>query len=373
MLDCVHPELLLAVEPAAGVSFALVEDRPVLFSETHQKIYELDRLGAYIWCNLVEGKTIETIFNDVVELGIDRSEARHFLSHALRDWLDLALIDVDWQNSAEFTLQAQLASHTISVRASNEKLLERVAAIFSHVGPETDQCDVIVEIIEFDDLIVFRINKNRTYCCESDGVAPAVKARLVESVILQADFTLHGASLVSDRGGLLLCGRPGAGKSTLALHLTDAGFQYGGDDLVLIAPNGKATGIPFAPAVKPGSWNVVSRFRNDLSEAAVHRRPDGIPVRYLPLARIHTGSFAISWFIFLNRIEGAPADLTPLGEIESMRRVIAGSFAANGKLSQTGFIALKQMLLQAKSFELTYSHAAEAQGLLVDLYNGRSS
>ncbi|WOH56115.1 MULTISPECIES: hypothetical protein [Bradyrhizobium] len=43
--------------------------------------------------------------------------------------------------------------------------------------------------------------------------------------------------------GLLLCGQPGAGKSTLALELVDAGFQYAGDDVALIGADGTICGI----------------------------------------------------------------------------------------------------------------------------------
>lgn len=201
-----------------------------------------------------------------------------------------------------------------------------------------------------------------------------VAGRLVERVILrgQSALVLHAASLINNRAGLLLCGPPGVGKSTLALHLTDAGFQYGGDDLVLIAPDGKAEGIPFAPTVKPGSMKMISKLRNDVDDAIVYCRPDGVRVRYLFVPHVHYGSFSVDWIIFLNRVAGVPAELTPLGQIESMRRVIAGSFAANGKLSRSAFAALKGTLARAKSFELTYSDALQARGLVVDLCHGQS-
>jgi hypothetical protein len=374
VLDWIRLVLPLAIRPAADTSFALMDDRPVLFSEAHQKIYELDRVGAYIWCNLVGEKTIEAIFDGLAELGIGRSEARQFLRQAVRQWLDLALIDVDWEFSTDFALQVPLAQHTISIRASNEQLLQRVVPLFCEASRGAGQGDVLIEIIELDDQILFRINKSRPCRCESQELVPAIKACLVESVILQGQshLTLHAASLINNREGLLLCGQPGAGKSTLALHLTDAGFQYGGDDLVLIAQDGMAMGIPFAPAVKPGSWDIISKLRSDVDDAVVYCRPDGIRVRYLPVARVHRGTFSVGWLIFLNRIEGGSVELRPLGEIETMRRVIAGSFAANGRLSRSGLVALKRMLARAKSFELTYSDVNQARAMLVDLCHGQS-
>jgi hypothetical protein len=351
-----------------------MDGRPVLFSEANQKIYELDRVGAYIWCKLLEQETIKTIFHGLAEFGIDRSEARLFFRQALRNWLDCALVDVDCEPSADFTLQIRLARRTISIRASNDRLLQQVAPIFCSVSRGTGMPDVLTEIIELDDEILFRINKSRSYWCESHSLAPAIKARLVEWLIVQgqSDLTLHAASLIGSREGLLLCGEPGAGKSTLAIHLANAGLRYGGDDLVRIARDGTAEGIPFAPAVKPGSWEMISRLRNDLDDAVVYSRPDGVRVRYLPVEHVHDGSFPVGWIIFLNRTEGAAAKLTPLGQIEAMRRVIAGSFAASGELSRSGFVALKRTLASAKSFELSYSDAVHARSALLDLCNGQS-
>jgi hypothetical protein len=271
-------------------------------------------------------------------------------------------------------LEFGLAQHTVSIRASSEQLLQRVAPLFCKAGRATGHSDILVEITELDDQILFRINKSSTFRCERQSLAPAIKARLVERVILQVQsgITLHAASLISNREGLLLCGQPGVGKSSLTLHLTDAGFQYGSDDLVLIAQDGMVEGIPFAPAVKPGSWDMISKLLGDLDDAVVYRRPDGICVRYLPVAHVYSGGFSVRWIISLNRIEGAAAELTPLGQIESMRRLIAGSFAANGKLSALGFVTLKRMLTRGKSFELSYSEAIQARGVLVDLCHGQS-
>jgi len=365
--------LPIVIRPAPDTSFALMDGRPVLFSEKNQKLYELDQAGAYIWCKLLEREAIGAIFDGLAGSGIERSEARQFVRRALHQWLDLSLVDVDWDLSADFTLQTRLGGHLILIQASSKQLLERVAPLFCDAGRGTGQRDVLIEIMAFDDQILFRVNKTWIRRCDIDGVAPAIRAYLTERVIRQGqpNFALHAASLVSNRKGLLLCGEPGAGKSTLTLHLTDAGFQYGGDDIVLVAPDGRAEGISFTPTVKPGSRELISRLRSDLDDAAVHRRPDGVRVQYLPVAHVHNGSFSIERIIFLNRVEGAPAALTALGQIESMGRVIDGSFASNGKLSRPAFVALKQTLERAKSFELTYSDAVQARPLLVDLCHVR--
>ena len=363
----------IALHPARDTLFALIEGRPVLFSESNQKIYELDRMGAYVWCKLLEEETIDTIIDGLTGFGIDRSRARQFISQATHRWLDLALVDVDWEFPVDFALRARLGGHTIRIQASNEQLLERLAPLFCSASRGADGADVLVEVAELDDWILFRVDHGSICQCESAALAPAIKARLTECIIRlsPSDIALHAASLINNREGLLLCGQPGAGKSTLALHLTEAGFHYGGDDVVLMAPDGSGRGLPFAPTVKPGSWEMISKLRNDLDDAILYCRPDGVHVRYLPVGRVHHGIFSINLIIFLNRVEGNSTKITSLGQIDSMRRVIAGSFAVDGSLSRSAFIALKRTLARAKSFELTYSDAAQARTMLVDLCHGQ--
>ena len=80
----------------------------------------------------------------------------------------------------------------------------------------------------------------------------------------------------------------------------------------------------------------------------------------------------MEWIIFLKRIDGKSAELTPLGQIKSMQRVIDGSFAASGKLSIAGFAALKKIIGGAGLFELTYAEATDAGGKLRGLCHGVS-
>jgi hypothetical protein len=58
------------LRPVAGASFALLDDRPVLFSESAQKIYELNQMAAYIWCCLLDHKPAEAICEDLTKFGL---------------------------------------------------------------------------------------------------------------------------------------------------------------------------------------------------------------------------------------------------------------------------------------------------------------
>ncbi|WP_197427517.1 PqqD family peptide modification chaperone [Bradyrhizobium retamae] len=369
-----RPESPILLRPAADASFALIDDRPVLFSEKNQRIYELNQISAFAWCKLLDQNKLETIADELSELGLDREQARNVISQALQQWLDLELVEMEWRLPFASALQTRLAQRAISIRASNEALIKSLEPLFCDLDSVGDLADITIEVVEVGDEVLFRNCRKSINRCPITSLAPAIKADLTERIILQdqPDFALHAASLVFGDKGLLLCGQPGAGKSTLALQLVGDEYRYCGDDVVMISPNGLAQGLLFAPTIKPGTWETISKTRDDLESATAHDRTDGIRVRYLPVADVHKGSFQIEWIIFLNRVDGTSAKLTPLGQIESMQRVINGSFAANGKLSLAGFAALKKIIGGAGLFELTYAEAADAGRKLRGLCHGFS-
>jgi len=364
----------LALRPAAGAIFALVDGRSVLFSETRQKLYELDQLGAFIWCKLAQGASLEDVHQELGQLGIGERAAREFTWQAMNVWIDRGVLDLDWRMSADCAFSTVLAQRRISVRAANRELSQQLISLFwvtDDSGEEEE--DIAIETMMLGDRVFFRGNDASIQRCEAAALAPTIKAHITERLIRsnQWAFALHAASLAKCGMGLLLCGQPGAGKSTLALELVDAGFQYAGDDVALIGADGTICGIPFALTLKQGSWRLLSRLYGDWNDVT-HRRSDGAEVRYLPIPDAHNGSLSANWIIFLNRVASGPVELTPLDQLDSIKRLIEGAFAADGKLSQSGFFALKRIVAGARSFQLIYSESAQARQLLMDLCNDKA-
>jgi hypothetical protein len=87
--------------------------------------------------------------------------------------------------------------------------------------------------------------------------------------------------------------------------------------------------------------------------------------------RAESGSFPVGWIVFLNRIPDAAVTLAPLGQLDTLSRVMDGSYAAGGKLTQSAFAAIKRTVTEAQSFELTYSSAVQAGAAMIDLCNGK--
>jgi hypothetical protein len=358
------------LRPVADASFSLLDDRPVLFSESAQKIYELNQVAAYIWCSLLDGKTAETICGDLESSGLERSQARTYVQESLRSWFKLGLLAADWQLRKDHSFSAEIGKLAVSIQTSSEQLKKLLTPLFNRTGPTATACADTFEVIDVDGLVYTFHNKSCVLTCALNELVPSLKAYLTEQIVLRCrpDVAFHAACLLSDGKALLISGAPGAGKTTLTLHLMASGLEYRADDIVLIAPDGNVSGVPFAPTVKSGAWEMVGAFHPELAASAAHVRADGQHVRYLEAPPLANGSSSpVGWIVFLKRVPGSAATLTPLGQLDTMQRLIDGSYSADGKLSHPAFHAIKRMLGDAALFELTYSDATEANAALLDL------
>ena len=76
---------------------------------------------------------------------------------------------------------------------------------------------------------------------------------------LSVGAVLHGAGVGFAESAVLLVGKTGAGKSTLALGLAAQGFEYLSDDLVALSTSGREVhAFPLAASVKEGSWGILA-------------------------------------------------------------------------------------------------------------------
>ncbi|WP_424627933.1 hypothetical protein [Bradyrhizobium sp. SYSU BS000235] len=363
------------LRPVDGASFLLLGDQSAVFSEASQKIYALNHIAAYIWCQLEEGETLHGIRDGLVRSGVAANLADKYVSQAMRMWHKVGLLRPDWQFDHEVipfvrSFNIHIAGFTATMRIATERLAD-LLTLFDHQSVPMQDGRHIIDVVEADNFIQVFHNNHGAFCCDPNELAPTLKAYITDQLVAASppNVVVHAACLRRGGKNLLISGRPGAGKTTLSLRLAEAGFTYGGDDITLVAPDGTAAGVPFAPAIKPGAWEIVSQFRPDLDEAVIHRRPDGKRVRYVRPERIDGSYGPVGWILFIRRGRG-PAKFTQLDRIEVMRRLMDGSYSPGEKMTLAMCNALKQAINGADCFELSYSDSAEARDAIIRLCDG---
>jgi len=83
-----------------------------------------------------------------------------------------------------------------------------------------------------------------------------VNACYAKAVLGRGHLLLHASGVSWNGRAAVLAGRPGAGKSTAALHLVEAGFRFLSNDRVLAKPlagDVEVLGYPKQPRVNPGT------------------------------------------------------------------------------------------------------------------------
>lgn len=364
------------LRPSDSASFFLLGDRSVVFCERTQKIYELNQTAAYIWCRLEEHAPLETISGELARSGIEPDLARRHVRNALRNWLKLGLIEAghDFDPDAVAfarTFNLRIADFEMTLRVTSERL-GRLFSVFEHLVVPAHESAHTLAMIEADGLVHVFHNKVSVMCCDEAELVPSIKAYMTEQLVQASppNIVFHAACLIRNDRSILISGRPGAGKTTLALLLGQAGFSFAADDIVLIAPDGTATGVPFAPAVKSQAWDTVKDFRPDVADTVTHRRTDGKRVRYLTPARLaRQTNYPVDTVIFLKRALDV-TELRPLDPLKAMRKVMEASYTTGGMLSLAGCRTLNRMLAGASSFELTASTLNETAAAITQLCDG---
>lgn len=206
------------------------------------------------------------------------------------------------------------------------------------------------------------------WTCRAEQAVPALKAQLVEAMLCCAphDLALHAAAVV-ERGRLaVLLGRPGAGKSSMAIALSQAGLALAADDVALLDATGHVTGLPFPHTAKSGSWLLLARLFPDLALREPYLRPDGQRVRYiLPERFAPSVPTPVGAIVTLDRRETGRAVLEDADPLDALTELLADAAGRNDRLTDRAFVGLTAAVRRARCLRLSYADLIEARDLLL--------
>lgn len=344
----------------------------MLFSPVEQALYELDEFTAHVWTRLQSGASRESMLLELANGGFSRDKALVALDAAL-DGLRALPISVSGLAERDGGTGRFLSSLGIEVAGTRVDLqlpdLVRADALpfLRHLRSQTGDSAVPIEVQAIDSKLRFLQPGKESCCCEASEFLPTLKAELIDAVLAHASYeiALHAAGLVRGDNLVLLVGKPGAGKSTLALALMQGGWLLDADDVMLLGADGLARGLAFPLTAKPGSWPIIAREWPGVTMTGEHRRPDGIAVRYvIPAEFAQQRPRSVDGVVLLNRVATGKARIEEVDSTSALAALLADADSRTHRLTSAGFHALVDLLGRASCCRLTYSHAPQAAEVL---------
>jgi hypothetical protein len=357
--------------------------RKLLFSEAEQAIYEVDEVAAFVWQSLRSGMSAVAIAKELTAAGVAEDSAMQAVKQAIaqlparpdRQQGKAASSKFEPSNEAvpldglvAVTFEIPNAS-TVDVRLSDD-LIPGVLGGLGYLQTDNAHGDCLIVARTIGETIEFYPPDKAMWRCDPADFVATLKADILEQVLRLASYevALHTAALIQNGKALLIGGQPGAGKSTLALALTRAGWELAADDVALVNQRGLITGLPFPLTAKSSSWPLVDRHWPELAALPTYHRPDGFDVRYIiPENVASPGPWEVGAFVLLDRHPNAPVQVEAMDPADMLGTLISEATSPDQRLTAKGFSALVTSLEKAQCVKLTYSDLFEGVEALNEL------
>lgn len=340
--------------PAHGVTLLPVEDEGILFDPNGQRLFHLNAVATCIWSLLHGGRDLDGLARASMNaLSLPRATARQFVIDMLRSWHTMGLlqdgrpvvppdrgqgaVDEDGLGICEVGAHAltlpnrqcyRFLDSTFSVGFSCAEFEKVLQPVFRHLAVLHPTFDALsLDVVDTAEGICV-VHGGRTIggCSTTQELAPLLHGLLGLLAIPHSRYlvAIHGSALVRSGSALILAGRSGSGKTTMAAGLLAAGWSYMSDDTVLLLPHSlECIAAPYALTLKEGAWPLLRRYFPAIDHLPIHIRADDQAVRYLSPPSHDSGTpRPVRWIGFPHHSSSDSSSMRPLHQIEGLYRLL---------------------------------------------------
>lgn len=340
----------------------------ILFDEAAQQIFELNDSSEAIWDAVGVARTIAGAAA-LLGHGETSPTVLEQVRAAVAQWLGLGLLTpADPAVGGEKPTEVRLAwmGCRVGLKLYGGIDAESLRAVFAALR-SNEAPDHLLDIREIGGVIFIADSDDAACARAPEAWIPEVKARLTARLLRSTatGFLAHAALLSRGGQGVLICGDPGAGKTTLSVSLLLAGFGYHSDDIVWIGEDGEAVGAPFAPAIKAGGWPLLEEMAGGAATSKTYLRSDGQQVRYLsPPTPVEPAPLRIDSILLLTRDDGRAPRVETVTPLEVLTAVLGSAYAARGAIGATGLKSLADVIGNARIGRLCFSDWRDGRRLV---------
>ena len=354
----------LVLAPSARLETFELQGRFVLFHKDLQQLVELNDSARELW-RALENQSSRLELRELWRVrSADADHGLQILDDTLTEWLRAG-----WIEPAELAarLDDEIAPY------AQLSILGVDFEIYVHGGVPTGLEDLVrslrgagtaghrIDVATWGEAYFLRTEAGSTRLYSAEEVVPAIKAVLVQRFAQswRPGFLAHGALLDGQPGRVFLAGAPGAGKSTLAVALSQQGFQCLSDDIVVIDQAAQASGAPFPATLKRGAWPLLAQSLEQIDRLPIHVRSDDHQVRYLDVIAAGVAK-PIDHFVILERQAEAPDSLTAIAQLDALSALLRDASSPQHSLSTSQVRALARRFALTQCWRLRYRDLAGA-------------
>lgn len=350
------------LRPASSAHAFRVGETSVLFDELSQNIFAQNDTSAVLWSAIRGEGTIAGAASALAPEG-DYPAVLNYARTAAEEWLRAGLLRPDLP-APDQTVKLAWSNTCVAVNLAGDLDRQALRDVFTPFTSDLAATSSI-EVIEFGGLIFISDAQGACARAPHDWI-PEIKARLTARLVESSNpgFFVHAALFSRHGKGILVCGDPGAGKTTLSISVAMAGFDYHADDVVRVTEDGLMQGAPFAPAVKEGSWPLLQEMNVTHPSSPTYLRGDGQNVRYLLLPPTSLEPVQARTILLMARGAEGPPRVEPVTPIEVLTTILASSYSARRSISAPALARLIQRIEQAELGRLCFSDWRDGQRLI---------